>query len=63
MAYLPQAPEGVHYQGVSWAHCHLLVCADRTARHLVVLTEVLKDTQRLQRTAAAEAERNKKAPV
>jgi hypothetical protein len=63
MAYLPQVPEGVHYQGASWAHCHQLVCADRTARHLVVLTEVLKENTSLQRRAAAEAARTQKAPV
>lgn len=41
MAFLPQPPQGVHYQGEQWAHCQLLVNADRVGRHLVIITQQL----------------------
>lgn len=40
MAFLPQKPEGTAFIGAQWAHCHLLVNADRGGRHLVVLADV-----------------------
>lgn len=62
MAYLPQAPEGDWYKGEQWAHCHLLVNADRAGRHLVVLANVGSKISGLQRKADAEAVREKKPP-
>lgn len=62
MAFLPQKPEGVHFQGEQWAHCHLLVNADRAGRHLVVLASVGSKISGLQSKATAEAVRQQKPP-
>lgn len=62
MAFLPQVPEGTAYTGEQWAHCHLLVNADRTGRHLVVLAAVGSKIAGLQRKADAEATRSQKPP-
>jgi hypothetical protein len=40
MAFLPARPEGSAYLGETWAECHVLVSADRLARHLIILTQV-----------------------
>ena len=62
MAFLPQVPEGITFQGEQWAHCHLLVNADRAGRHLVVLASVGSNLVSLQRKANAEAVRSQKPP-
>jgi hypothetical protein len=62
MAYLPQKPEGTAYIGEQWAHCHLLVNADRVGRHLVVIADTNYKLASIQRKAEAEAIRTKKAP-
>lgn len=40
MAFLPQAPSGDDYKGEQWAHCHLLVNAHRSGKHLTILANV-----------------------
>jgi hypothetical protein len=59
MAYLPQKPEGKAYIGEQWAHCHLLVNADRAGRHIVILTDMLN---RRGREAAATQVRSQTPP-
>jgi hypothetical protein len=55
MAYLPQAPEGPAYVGENWAHCLLLVNAERAGKHLVILVDLHKKAQ-------ATAQRAQKPP-
>ncbi len=40
MAYLATPPTEASYVGQQWAHCHLLVNAERSGKHLVVLASV-----------------------
>ena len=63
MAYLPQPPEGVQYQGAQWAHCHLLVNSERVGRHAVIATTQLIELVKLQKSAAAAAVRTQKPPT
>jgi hypothetical protein len=55
MAHLPQAPEGPSYLGENWAHCLLLVDAERVGKHLVILVDLHKKVQ-------ANAQRSQKPP-
>lgn len=61
-AYLPQRPEGAYFEGEAWAHCHLLVNADRVGRHLVILVDLLKKDVTSRSQARAENIRGQKAP-
>lgn len=45
MAYLTKPPEGPAYMGEQWAQCHLLVNADRTGRHLSIITTLVRNQQ------------------
>lgn len=62
MAFLPQVPEGDTYKGEQWAHCHLLVNADRAGRHLIILASVGSRIASVQVKASAEAVRSQKPP-
>lgn len=62
MAFLPQVPDGSQYIGEQWAHCHLLVNADRAGRHLVILASVGSKIAGLQSKTVAEAQRQQKPP-
>lgn len=62
MAFLPQVPEGAQYQGAQWAHCQVLVNSDRSARHLVIITNLLSDVVKMQKSEAAKAIRTQKPP-
>lgn len=59
MAYLAQPPAGLNYTGENWAHCVLLVNAERSGKHLVVLANVATS---LQRKLEATAIQNQKPP-
>lgn len=58
MAFLPTAPQGVAYIGQQWAHCLLLVNAERTGKHLIVLADIGNKLVASKR----QEEREKKAP-
>lgn len=45
MAFLPQVPEGATYVGVQWAHCHLLVNAERVGKHVIIIVDLLKQAR------------------
>ena len=62
MAYLAQVPAGTTYTGEQWAHCLVLVTQERSARHLVVIADVLGRHSAFVRGAKAEAMRNERAP-
>ncbi len=62
MAYLAQPPPGEQYKGEQWAHCLLLVNAERAGRHLVILASSVGSLMKLNRQKAAEADRTKPAP-
>lgn len=62
MAYLPQVPEGEQFKGEQWAHCHLLVNADRTGRHIVVLANLGTKLYSLKSKASAEEARKQPPP-
>lgn len=55
MAYLPQPPAGTAYQGENWAHCLLLVNAERAGKHVIIIADLLKRSK-------SEATRNQAPP-
>jgi hypothetical protein len=57
MAFLPQPPEGRAYLGENWAHCHLLVNADRVGRHAAIAANELSALRKALEDSSAEAER------
>jgi hypothetical protein len=62
MAYLPQVPEGPAYIGEQWAHCMLLVNAERAGKHLVVLASVASTVASKYKQSMAERVRDQTAP-
>ena len=62
MAYLPQVPEGPAYVGEQWAHCLLLVNAERAGKHLVVLASIVTRGVSKYTQSQAEQVRNQTAP-
>ncbi len=58
MAYLATPPEGAAYTGQQWARCLLLVNAERSGKHLIVLADIGSKLVALRR----QQEREKKAP-
>lgn len=51
MAHLTAPPQGAAYQGEDWAHCLLLVQAERVGRHLPILVDIVKGAAVAQRRA------------
>lgn len=62
MAYLLQAPSGQQYQGEQWAHCLLLVNAERAGKHLVIVVDLVKQGVSLLKQAGAVKARSEPAP-
>jgi len=54
MAFLAQSPVGATYVGQQWAHCLLLVSAEKTSRHLTIIAG---------ETSKAAAAEQRKAPA
>lgn len=63
MAYLPQVPDQKAYLGETWAHCLLLLNADRIGRHLVVLVDIAKSTAARSAQRQSEAARQQPSPT
>jgi hypothetical protein len=62
MAFLPKPPEGTEYLGEQWAHCLLLVNAQRVGKHSVIIANELVNIRKKNSQAQAEAIRSQKPP-
>lgn len=62
MAFLAVVPSGDAYIGEMWAHCHLLVQAERTGRHLPIIALGVSQLAKLKQVAQAEHIRRQPPP-